>query len=73
MNDNDKNRNVGIGFLGALTILFIGLKLCGVIKWSWLWVLSPMWGPIALFLVVIAVCVVISVIKTITSERRMKK
>ena len=29
--------------LGLLTIVFIVLKLCGVISWSWLWVLSPIW------------------------------
>lgn len=33
----------GIGFFGLLTILFIGLKLGGVITWSWLWVFSPLW------------------------------
>jgi hypothetical protein len=33
----------GIGFSSLLTILFIGLKLGGVISWSWLWVLSPLW------------------------------
>lgn len=33
----------GIGFFGLLTIVFITLKLCGVINWSWLWVLSPIW------------------------------
>ena len=33
----------GIGFAGALTLLFIGLKLGGVIDWSWWWVLSPLW------------------------------
>ena len=33
----------GIGFLGLLTILFIGLKLTGYITWSWWWVLSPLW------------------------------
>jgi hypothetical protein len=37
----------GIGFTGALAILFIGLKLGGVISWSWLWVLSPLWIPLA--------------------------
>lgn len=37
----------GIGFLGLLTVLFIGLKLTGYIAWSWLWVLSPLWIPIA--------------------------
>ena len=33
----------GISFTGALTILFIGLKLTNVITWSWWWVLSPIW------------------------------
>ena len=32
----------GIGFLGLLTIVFITLKLIGVIAWPWLWVLSPL-------------------------------
>ena len=32
-----------IGFVGLLALLFIGLKLGGVIAWSWLWVLSPLW------------------------------
>jgi hypothetical protein len=40
----------GIGFAGLLAILFIGLKLGGVIAWSWLWVLSPLWIPLGLAL-----------------------
>lgn len=36
-------KSKGIGFSGLLTIAFIVLKLVGVIKWSWLWVLSPLW------------------------------
>ena len=31
----------GIGFWGLLQIAFIVLKLCNVITWSWLFVLSP--------------------------------
>ena len=27
---------------------FLTLKLCGVIAWSWWWVLAPLWGAIAL-------------------------
>lgn len=38
----------GVGFVGLLTILFIGLKLGNVIDWSWLWVLSPLWLPFAI-------------------------
>lgn len=34
-----------------LLVLFIGLKISGVIAWSWLWVLSPFWIPLAVALV----------------------
>ena len=40
----------GIGFGGLLTILFIGLKLTGIIAWSWWWVLCPLWIPLAFVL-----------------------
>jgi hypothetical protein len=43
----------GIGFFGLLTIAFIILKLCKVIEWSWWWVLCPLWGPVALGLLVL--------------------
>lgn len=45
----------GIGFTGLLTIVFIVLKLCGVISWSWLWVLSPIWISLGLALILFAV------------------
>jgi energy-coupling factor transporter transmembrane protein EcfT len=47
------NSNTGGGFplFAILGIVFIILKLCGVIAWSWLWVLAPFWGPLALALV----------------------
>lgn len=48
-------RSGGIGFAGALTLLFIGLKLTGFITWPWLWVLAPLWVGLAVALVVIAV------------------
>ena len=41
-----------IGFAGLLTILFIGLKLAGVIAWSWWWVVSPILISWAIFIVV---------------------
>lgn len=42
----------GVGFTGLLTILFIGLKLGGVINWSWLWVLSPLWIGWSIILII---------------------
>jgi hypothetical protein len=38
-------------FCQLLTVLFIGLKLTGHIAWSWIWVLSPLWGPAAVLFV----------------------
>lgn len=46
-------KSVSIGFAGLLTILFIGLKLTGVIAWSWFWVLSPMIFSIGLAVILI--------------------
>jgi hypothetical protein len=43
MANNQNVNSGGIGFAGLLTILFIGLKLGGVIAWSWWWILSPLW------------------------------
>lgn len=57
-NNNNNNKTTvsgGIGFEGLLTIAFIILKLCGVIKWSWLWVLAPTWIPIALGIIVLLI------------------
>jgi len=46
----------GISFTGALTVLFIGLKLTHVINWSWWWVLSPIWIS---FLITIAFLIIL--------------
>lgn len=39
----------GGGILTTLGIVFIVLKLCGVLTWSWAWVLLPFYGPIVVF------------------------
>lgn len=48
----NKESRSGITFVGMLAILFIGLKLSNQIDWSWLWVLSPLWMPIAIVITV---------------------
>lgn len=45
--------NIGQLFVGLLTILFIGLKLGDNIDWSWWWVLSPLWLPLAIVVFVV--------------------
>lgn len=51
----------GIGISGVLTIVFIVLKLVGVINWSWFWVLSPLW--ITFVIVIILIIIGILLIK----------
>jgi len=51
----------GIGFAGLLTIVFVVLKLTGVITWSWLWVLSPLWIGFALALLIFILIIVLVV------------
>lgn len=53
---NSTQSSGGIGFCGLLTIVFITLKLTGVIAWSWWWVLAPTWIPLSIAVLIIAVC-----------------
>lgn len=52
MSDKEKVTVTFGGFPALLLIAFIVLKLCNVITWSWWWVLSPVWLPIAISIVI---------------------
>lgn len=54
-----RNRG-GIGLGGVLLCIFVTLKLLGEIQWSWLWVLSPAWIPLAVALGVAALVAMFS-------------
>ncbi len=47
-------------FFGLLTILFIGLKLAGIIAWSWWWVLAPLWIPAVIVLVILVALLLVT-------------
>lgn len=53
MSQSSSSASGGIGFFGLLAIVFIALKLGGVIHWSWWLVLAPLWGGFALGIVVL--------------------
>ncbi len=63
----------GIGFSGTLQIVFIILKLCKVINWSWFWVLTPLW----IDLVILAILIIPSSIEEWkwkhSREKRIRK
>ena len=58
-----ENKNNGIGFCGILGLIFITLKLLGVVTWSWLWVLAPLWIPTALVLIVLLIMMIVAILK----------
>lgn len=61
---DSKSSTDGISFLGLLTIVFITLKLTKVIAWSWWWVLCPLWGPLALVLIVLFIGFILAISKS---------
>lgn len=64
MKKNPETINVNVGSLLStlLLVAFIVLKLCHVIEWAWVWVLAPLWIPVALVLVIFLIAVIVSVI-----------
>lgn len=69
------NRNQASGGLGIgsiLLIIFVVLKLCGLIHWSWLWVLSPLWVSIILIVVIYVTAMVSAFISLLREECKKK-
>ena len=53
-----KVKTEGVSLLGLVFIVFLVLKLCGVIGWSWWWVTCPLWGPLAIAFAVVVVALI---------------
>jgi hypothetical protein len=60
----------GIGFAGLLAIVFITLKLTGYSTWSWWWVLSPLWIPLAF---VVTILLFVLIVGTATESLKIKR
>lgn len=69
---NKKTSSSGLGLTGVLTVVFIVLKLVGVINWSWWWVLSPILIDIGLTVVILAGVAIYHNIKYGSKRKRFK-
>lgn len=69
MSSNRNSSSSGIEICGVLTIVFVVLKLVGVINWSWLWVSCPLWIDILLTVIVF---VIIAIIDKMTRKKTWK-
>lgn len=48
--------------LTILFVVFVTLKLTGNIDWSWWWVTSPLWLPIAILFAIVFILLIAGVI-----------
>ena len=57
MSGESTHTTVGTSLPSLLGVVFVTLKLCGVIDWSWWWVTAPFWAlPAFLLLMIGAFC-----------------
>jgi uncharacterized membrane protein len=57
-----RTENMKGGSISLSTLLFgifLTLKLCGVIAWSWWWIFAPLWIPFAFIILVLLLIFVI--------------
>jgi hypothetical protein len=69
MSKSSVSASVGIGHVGLLTILFVALKLTGVIAWSWIWVLSPIWIVVGIAISVVVLAMLIWGVANVSKPR----
>lgn len=59
----------GMGCLSVVGITLVVLRAFRLITWSWWWVTAPFWAPLAFWLIVFGVGVIVLRAK----ERKMKR
>lgn len=55
MHTEKRNKRSGRDPIIALTMILVLLKIIGLISWSWLWVLSPIWLTFLFFAAIFSV------------------
>lgn len=65
----EKKGNSGTVSCVLLTIIFVVLKLTGVVNWPWIWVVSPLWIPLAIVLGFVFMFVVLAFIFDVRAGR----
>ena len=63
MNFNAETSRTGLTLLDVLLVVFIVLKLCGVIDWSWMVVLWPLGVQLGLIAIVLIVFLIVLLVK----------
>ena len=69
-NRNSGAAGGGIGLSGLTFLVFLVLKLCKVIDWSWWWVTAPLWIPVAIVCgIFVIACIVVVILSAVRKWR----
>jgi hypothetical protein len=52
------NNATGVGILDVILVIFIVLKLVGVITWPWWVVLIPLWASLVLIVIITIIFII---------------
>lgn len=63
--DNNNNTGCEIGFSSILFFIFLVLKLCGIIEWSWWWVTAPLWMTVGFVVIAILFLVLLKILSSL--------
>lgn len=65
--------NTGTLFLELMFLMFLGLKISGLIDWSWWWVFAPIWIPFAGGILVLGILFLYTVFTVYVKGNNKKK
>ena len=54
--------NTGTLFFEMMFLMFLGLKISGLIDWSWWWVFAPVWVPAVIVVLGIGILFIAAVV-----------
>jgi hypothetical protein len=55
----------------VIFVVFLTLKLSGVINWSWWWITSPLWLPFVVVLAIIFIISVFAIVSVLINDRNV--
>jgi hypothetical protein len=66
-----ENNSSSLSLSLTVFVVFLTLKLSGVIDWSWWWITSPLWLPFAFVLATIAIISIFALIAVLINDRNV--
>lgn len=70
MNNKDSYKSAasGLSFPTVVFIVFLILKLTGLVNWSWWWIFSPIWISFGIVVLIFLIGVIVGVIRYLTEK-----